>query len=411
MRISSSEFYNYNIQTMDSEQSQLSQLEQEASSGKALSTPGDNPLAAAQAVQYSMSVSTLAQYTTNQGSANSSLQLEDQTLMSVTTCLQSINTLVQQAQGGTENNTNLASIATEIQGYRNQLLSYANTTDGQGNYLFSGFNQSTQPFTNLTGGGVQYNGDNGVRQVQVSNSQQVATSDTGSSVFLQVPAIGTDPVAAGAAANTGTGTIASPSITTVGAATNTDSYTITFGGTAAAPTYTVTDNTLGTPPSAPAAYTPGSAISLGTGMTVAISGTPNAGDTFSVTPATSSGNSSMFSTIDSIIAALNQPTINNPTAQATLQNALNAGETQLQNSLTNVTVVNASVGGRQNQLTALGNTTQANSYQTQNNLANLTDVDMPTVLTQFEQLQTSLQAAQESFVKVQGMSLFQYLNN
>jgi flagellar hook-associated protein 3 FlgL len=146
-------------------------------------------------------------------------------------------------------------------------------------------------------------------------------------------------------------------------------------------------------------------------MQVSITGAPAPGDTFSVTPATAPQNSSVFSTLDSIISALQQPANNNPTATASLENALTTGMARFQNSLTNVTVVQASVGGREQELQALQTTTKTNSTQLQSDLSNLTGVDMVTAITKFQQTQSALQAAQQTFVKMQGLSLFQYIGS
>ena len=412
MRISTSQFYDQNIQTMDNQQGQLSTYYQQLSSGTALTTPADNPLGAAQAVQLTMVSATYTQYQTNQSAALSSLGLEDKTLSSVTTTLDSITSQLVRAGDGTLNDSDRASIAQALQGYRNQLLNLANTSDGAGNYLFSGFQATTQPFTNNTAGGVNYQGDSGIRQVQVADTRQIATNDSGASVFLSVPATGTSEVSAGASTNTGTGTIGSASVTNPSVTTNGDHYTITFGGTATAPTYTVTDNTaVPATTTAPAAFNASTPIPLGAGMQVSMSGAPNPGDTFTVTPATAPQNTSVFASLDAVIAALKQPADNNPTAVATLKNALTTGLTQVQNSMTNVTVVQASVGGREHELQALQTTTQTNSVQTQSDLSNLTGVDMVTAITKFEQAQSALQAAQQTFVKMQGMSLFQYIGS
>ena len=412
MRISTSQFYDQNIQTMDNQQGQLSTYYQQLSSGTALTTPADNPLGAAQAVQLTMVSATYTQYQTNQSAALSSLGLEDKTLSSVTTTLDSVTSQLVRAGDGTLNDSDRASIAQALQGYRNQLLNLANTSDGAGNYLFSGFQATTQPFTNNTAGGVNYQGDSGIRQVQVADTRQIATNDSGASVFLSVPATGTSEVSAGASTNTGTGTIGSASVTNPSVTTNGDHYTITFGGTAAAPTYTVTDNTaVPATTTAPTAFNASTPIPLGAGMQVSMSGAPNPGDTFTVTPATAPQNTSVFASLDAVIAALKQPADNNPTAVATLKNALTTGLTQVQNSMTNVTVVQASVGGREHELQALQTTTQTNSVQTQSDLSNLTGVDMVTAITKFEQAQSALQAAQQTFVKMQGMSLFQYIGS
>ena len=129
MRISTSQFYNQNIQTMDNEQSQLATYYQQLSSGTALTTPADNPLAAAQAVQLTMVSASYSQYTTNQNAALTSLQLEDKTLSSVTGTMQAISSEVVRAGDGSLNDSDRASIAKALQGYRDQLLTLANTSD------------------------------------------------------------------------------------------------------------------------------------------------------------------------------------------------------------------------------------------------------------------------------------------
>lgn len=100
MRISSSQFFQLNVGQMNDQQAQLAQLYQQLSSGVSLSTPADNPLGAAQAVQLSMTSATMSQYSSNQNIALSSLQQEDQTLTSVNDVLNSIQTIVVRAGDG-----------------------------------------------------------------------------------------------------------------------------------------------------------------------------------------------------------------------------------------------------------------------------------------------------------------------
>jgi flagellar hook-associated protein 3 FlgL len=408
MRISTSQIFNEGVQAMDSQQSNLNTLYQEISSGTSLLTPSSNPVGAAQAVQITQISSTLTQYTSNQNTALSSLQLEDKTLSSVTSIMTSIQSAIVSAGNATLTDANRAAIAQTLEADRNQLLSLANTTNSTGNYVFAGFQTSTQPFTNNPSGGVTYNGDSGISDVQVTSTTQVAINDPGSSVFMSVPSVGSSPIAAGSSSNTGTGTIAPPAVTNPGATTNNDSYTITFGGTAAAPTYTVTDTTTGTT-TTPAAFSANTPIQLGSGMSVTISGAPNPNDTFTVTPPTSPANSSVFSTIDSVISALQTPVSGSSAAQATLTNELQTGLARMQNSLAAVSTVQASVGGRGQQLQALQTVTQNYATQTQTDLSNVTSTNITQAITQLDQAQQTLQAAQLSFSKIQGMSLFQYL--
>lgn len=242
MRIATSQFYTQNIELMNNQESQLSELYQQVASGNTLLTAADDPLGAAQAVQLSATSATLAQYSSNQSSALSSLQLEDKTLSSVTSVLNSVIPSLTGAINGTLSDSDRSALAAQLQGQRDTLLQLANTTDGTGNYLFAGLQSGNQPFTNSPSGGVTYSGDTGQRTVQISDSVSVSIGDSGNSVFTSVPALGSLAVPASNPNNTGTGTIGVITGGTPGDPTNNHAFTVTFGGTASAPTYTVTDN-------------------------------------------------------------------------------------------------------------------------------------------------------------------------
>jgi flagellar hook-associated protein 3 FlgL len=418
MRISTSQYLSMNVQTMDNQQSELTQLYGEISSGVSLSTPADNPLGAAQAVQLSMQGATLSQYSTNQSSALTSLQSEDSTLMSVTSTLQSVNTQLLSAGDATLNDTNRSAIAATLQQLNTSLMSLANTKSPSGNYLFGGFQSASQPFTQDSAGTVVYNGDNGVSTTQISDTSSIATNDSGQSVFMSVTPQTASPVAYASSANTGTAIVGAVSTTNAAASATADTYGITFSvtGTPAVTTYTVSDtNSAGvTTTSAAQTYTAGSAITLGTsGETVSITGTPANGDAFTVTPAAqvpaSQGGTNIFSTIQNMITALQTPA-DTPAAAAALNNTLNVGLTQVQNTLSNVTTVLATVGGRENQIQAMQTVNQNQTLQNTSSLADLTDTNMASTISKYTQTQYSLQASQQAFVQVQQMSLFQYLN-
>lgn len=405
MRISTSQYFGMNVQTMDDQQSTLAQLYQQLSSGVSLSTPSDNPVGAAQAVQLSMQASSLSQYTDNQNTALSYLQAEDSSLTSVNNVLTSITTQLVHAGDGSLNDANRGSIATELQSLRNQLMGIANGTDASGNYLYGGYQATTAPFSVSPSGAVQYNGDNGVQSVQVTNTRDIAVSDTGQSVFLSTSLAGSTSVTGGSMSNTGTGTIGGVTTNNTTDPTNNDKFTINF---TSATTYTVTDNTASTT-TAPQTYTAGQPITLGGGgQSVTISGAPNAGDNFTVAPAARSAD--VFANLDSVIAALQTP-VNGTSGQVNLTNALNTALTQFQNTRNNVTTVQTSVGGREQEVQALQSITQSNNLQTQSNLADLTQTDLTSVISKYTMTQFSLQAAQQGFSMIQKLSLFNYIGN
>ncbi|MCG7405274.1 flagellar hook-associated protein FlgL [Caballeronia zhejiangensis] len=409
MRISSSQYFNLNVASMSDQQSTLSSMYQQISSGKRLLTASDDPLGAAQAVQLTMQSGALAQYGTNQTTALSALQQEDATLSSVSSTLQSVQTQIVHAGDGSLTDSDRTAVANAIQGLRDQLFGLANTTDSSGNYIFSGLKGGTQPYTNDPSGvGAQYSGDYGQRTVQISEGRTIAVGDTGASIFGSVLPTESDPVSSAASTNTGTGTISGVSVNDTSNAGNANTYTIKFSisATDGSTTYSVTSNPAD--PSLPTnvAFTGKTDIALG-GQKVTIDGTPADGDTFSVEPA-SSGNNDIFATLDNLVSALKQPT-GSPGAQAALTNTLTTVATKVNNTFNNVLAAQTVVGGREQQVQSTQSAMQTSQTQTASDIANLTSIDLVSSISQYELTQSSLQAAQMAFSQIQKMSLFDYI--
>ncbi|MXN74138.1 flagellar hook-associated protein FlgK [Burkholderia sp. 4701] len=108
------------------------------------------------------------------------------------------------------------------------------------------------------------------------------TTSNGSAIAAASPY-----VSSATSTNVGAGTVGPVKVTNAAAVSAGYNYTVTMGGTTAAPTYTVTDNTTAPPTTGPAqAFQSGTPITLASGVSVTVSGTPAAGDTFKIVPNT-----------------------------------------------------------------------------------------------------------------------------
>ena len=228
MRISTNTMFESNVAGMGQQQSLMLRTQQQISTGQRILSASDDPAAAAQALVVSQSDAMNTQYTTNRNAAQTTLSLSESTLQSVTNLLQAVKSTAVDAGNGSYNNSDRASLATQLSGQLQDLIGLANSTEGNGNYLFSGFLSRTQPFAN-TPAGIGYFGDSGQRNVQVSASRQVASSDSGADVFMRIRNGNGTFVTQAAPANTGSGIISSGSVLDPAAITG-DSYAIAFGG-------------------------------------------------------------------------------------------------------------------------------------------------------------------------------------
>lgn len=396
MRISTNTIFDSNVAALNQQQARLLQTQQQIASGRKLLTASDDPVAATRALAVSQSDATNTQYASNRNMARNTLSMAETTLQSVTSLLQDVRDAALSAGNGLLTDDNRSAMALDLKGRLQELIGLANSTDGIGNYLFSGFQSRTQPFAVDAAAGATYAGDDGQRNIQVSASRQMASSDSGSDVFMRVKNGNGAFVTQSAVANTGTGIVSVGNVVNTALLTDHD-YSITF---TSATTYDVTDTTTATPVSSGNAYVSGQAISFD-GMQFEIKGAPAIGDTFTVTP---SVNENIFKTVSDLIGALNTPV-----AGANLSNSLLHSVNQLDNALNNVLNTRVTLGLRLNEVDALDTAGEDLGLQFKKTLSELQDTDYNKAISDLSQQQMSLQAAQQSFVKVTGLSLFNYI--
>lgn len=401
MRVSSNTLFDSNVAAMNQQQAKLMQTQQQVSTGRKILTASDDPVAAARALDVTQSDSMNTQYATNRNAARHTLSLAESTMQGVTALLQDVKTAVINAGNGAMNAGDRGSIATNLAGRLEELTGLANTTDGVGNYLFSGFQSKTQPFVD-TAAGISYFGDDGQRNVQVSASRQMPSSNSGADLFVRIKNGNGTFVTQAAAANTGAGVITQGGILDKAALTGNE-YSIAFSVAAGgATTYSVTNVTNNTAVAGMTAqpYVSGQAISFD-GMQLSIQGAPANGDTFTVSPST---NESMFKTIADLINTLNAPVVG-----ANLTNDLGYGMNQIDRAIDNILTARSSMGLRLNEIDALQAAGEDLGLHFKQTLSQLQDVDYNQAISDLVRQQTNLQASQQTFSKVAGLSLFDYI--
>ncbi|MFS2023627.1 flagellar hook-associated protein FlgL [Massilia sp. CT11-137] len=407
LRISTNAIYQAGTTQINTLQSQMAKTQMQLSTNKRMLTAADDPIGSAKALELTQSQSMNTQFGTNRTNAKSSLSLVDKTLTDVSNQIQDIQTLIVTAGNGGYTQSDREALAIELEGRMADLLGSANTTDGAGTYLFSGYKTTTQPFTQ-TPTGATYQGDQGQRMLQVGSARKMAISESGSAIFeANVTGNGTF-VTQAAATNTGAGIISPGAVTDATKLTGHD-YAIAFqvAGTPAVTTYTVTDNSTspGTAVLSNQPYTAGASIAFD-GVSFDIKGAPANGDAFTVQP---SQKQSVFTTINDLIQTLRSPS-DGSAGKAALANKLNTASLNMKNALDNVLSVQASVGARLKEVDSLDSTGDDLNIQYQTTLSDLQDLDMVKAVSLYTQQQQTLQAAQVSFKTMSGLSLFNYIS-
>ena len=88
---------------------------------------------------------------------------------------------------------------------------------------------------------------------------------------------------------------------------------------------------------------------------------------------------------------------------------LDTAQVNLSNALDNVLRIRASSGTRAKELDTLNESGDNMGIQYKQQLSDLQDVDYAKAISDLTRQQTYLQATQQAFLKVQGLSLFDYL--
>ncbi|NND44730.1 MAG: flagellar hook-associated protein FlgL, partial [Xanthomonadales bacterium] len=391
MRMSSVQIFQQGVSAILTQQAKVAQTEQQLATGRRILTPADDPVAAAQVLDITEDLELVDQYQRNGNLAQGQLALEDTILADVGNVLQRVRELVLQANNASQGPETRAGIATEVEARVDELLALANTRDATGEYIFAGYQADAQPFTRQ-GGGFAYAGDDGQRFLQLGSGTQVAVRDSGRAVFGSVPTgNGTFTVDA-AAANAGTAAAGDTSVVSSFAP---DQYTIDFSQPVPGVpvTYQVLDSGAGVVSGG--TYEDGDSIEFA-GVSIAFSGAPSDGDSFTVAP---SVKQDMFSLLQGIADELNAAG-SSSSAVAGLNNALGQALNGIDQALGKTLQVRADVGVRLAHVDNQLNINDQFNLQLQETLSGVQDLDYAEAISRFNIELTALQAAQQAYARM-----------
>ncbi len=400
MRVSSNQMFSQVSESILKQEAEFSRLVEQMSTGRRILSAGDDPLAASQAVNVAGALSQANAFKSNRASADQALNAQESALGSATTTMQSVLERLVNAGNGTLSDTDRKSLATDLKGMRDALIGLANSTDGNGRYIFSGYDSET-PAYEQDGSYLVAADRNRAPTVQVSQSRVIAAGVVGSEVFSRANPGSNSYVVGAADTNVGTarvGTLVTD--TTITAA----SRTVTFAGVPDALTYSFV-NDAGTLVTRP--YVEGEALDLDDGMSLPLSGTPVVGDSFQVKHIQDDGVVDMFGSLDKLIAGLEMATTDDPQAAAAWANIKAEHTKVLQNGYDNILTIRSNLGSKMQEVDALNGVGTSDTLAYSKQLSGLEDVNIVTAMSEATQRQTALQAAGMAFRMIQGLNLFQ----
>jgi flagellar hook-associated protein 3 FlgL len=189
MRISTAQLYDRSIQSVLDNQGDLSDVQRQLASGKKLLRPSDDPVGAAQVIRLTEEIDKINQYKKNNNLLTNSLEQEETVLRNVNDSVNRARVLMIQAGNGILDVNDRKAISTEIGQIRDELFDLMNSRNSAGEYIFAGFQSASPAFAfnpSAVGNKFTFQGDDGINEIQVSANVNLEVNNSGKSVFENV---------------------------------------------------------------------------------------------------------------------------------------------------------------------------------------------------------------------------------
>lgn len=396
MRIASSNLNDRSVELMQQRQQAMQRSQDQLISGKRVARASDDPTAAAR-VERALAQEMRLQASQRSLEASRSVMLQAESSMGEAgELLQRARELLVQAGNASYSAAERRTLADRMRDLREDLLKVANRGDGAGGFIFGGQGSGQAPFVDAPGG-VQYRSVGGQVMAQageplpmtVDGEQAFLRSPTGNGVFSAAPAPGNGP-----GAWIDGGRVLDPSAWTG------EAYSIVFDSAAGSTTYQVMKDGAALGGAQP--FESGKAISFD-GIAVTVTGSPRAGDTFSIEP--SSNTLSVFDTLDRVARELATPT----RGAAQVTQTVTSGLMEVDAALGTMLAVRSRLGSVLERTETVEKRLGDLKLQAQTEKSSAEDLDMTQAVSDFKIRQTSYDAALKAYSMVQRLSLFDYL--
>ncbi|MFK7912679.1 MAG: flagellar hook-associated protein FlgL [Pseudomonadales bacterium] len=408
MRISSSQMQQQGIDAITRLSAQAATTQQQVATGRRVSTPADDPAAAAKIVRLTQDIATRERYLRNADNAEAQIQQEEAVLVRITEVMQRVRELTLQAGDPVYTGEDRGYLGAELAVRVEEVLALANSKDAQGNYLFSGFQGAQIPFV-LQDEEVRYQGDSGTRQLAIADGQNIAISDSGQNLFDRA-AVNFQSVRVQAAANAGDSidpgalsiVVDDPAALAELTSRRLSIEASQFEGQTVINVRDAVDGTLlGSTENLAA----GSIVKVESlGISLQFDQAPIAGDRFLAEVNEQQG---LLTTVNAIASALTGT--DNELTDDNLRDMIDRTLTGVDAALDNILANQAQLGARLNAVDSTRVLHEDLILRGTEVLSEVRDIDFAEAVSNLSYQSFLLEAAQQSFVRVSGLSLFNRL--
>lgn len=399
MRVSTTQIFNQNINSILKQQSNSASILEQLSSGKKVNTSADDPVAANGIDNLNQQNALIDQYMRNIDYATHRLSLAETKLGAAEEMAMSMRDQMLNAVNGSLSQSERQMIADEMKDTLEEMLNIANTRDEAGNYLFAGFKTDTVPFVADGSGEYSYQGDDGRRDAAVANGVVVSTNIPGDQAFVFPNAVG-DYSVNYLAGQQGEFEVDSAKITNAGSHIE-DDYSFNFIDNGSGGVNLEVRDSSNALVTSVNNFDSANPVSFN-GIEVKLSGTPQAGDSVQITP---ESEINLFDNFTDAIALLESEEINTPEGKAQLAQLLNNTDS----GLNQISIARGETGNSLKSFDSYASRHEEEKLANASALSLLEDLDYASAITEFEKQQVALNAVSSVFGRVSTLSLFDYL--
>jgi flagellar hook-associated protein 3 FlgL len=180
MRVSSNQYHLTTIRNIQQSTAEYSKLSTQLATNQRIQRPSDDPLGSVMLLTLNSELTKLEQYKKNMDAVHFNLGQQETQLSSIVNTLFSVQEIVTTAADGSMGQAELEAFSQELSVLFPAIVDLLNAKDGNDNYYFSGSLTDVKPFERDGAGVFQYNGDDRVRDVAVSDNSSVPANIVGS---------------------------------------------------------------------------------------------------------------------------------------------------------------------------------------------------------------------------------------
>jgi flagellar hook-associated protein 3 FlgL len=393
-------------------QADLIDTQKQLSTGKRITKPSDDPVGSGQLLRLTEELDALNQFKRNNTLLTSELERSEIVVASMDQDIEQVRNINLQSVSGVNSASDLAALALQVEGLRDNLVGLANTRDSLGNYMFSG-SLAEQPaieFDDVGGQNkYQYKGDEDVNYIEVANDLTVQGVDNGKTLFQNIPTrlVTTENLTT----NLITVDITDDSAFKSFYDTNFDStspanneFTVEFDGTGN--NISIIDPVTNTAiadqnGNTVLPYVSGQAINFN-GMEINVEGTAGQQAIFTLE---AKGLRNIIDVVDHMAAVMQDSSLTDAQRTAELGVSLN----ELSFGQEALLARRAGIGARLNSADRALTAVSERELSTTQEKADIGDIDFVATASKLAQQETALNAAFASFNRVTSLSLFDYL--